>query len=405
MKSFFRLYEQMLEDKTSVGFVRRGLLDDIDPDKRLVCIRGERGVGKTRFLLDYAEEKCKGKVCLYASLNYFYFSMHTLYSFASEFVREEGGEVLLLDQIYKYPSWAEELHKIYRDFKDLKIIFTTSSVMNSSDFELLGDSVTVYELKGFSFREYLNLRSGQCFGTLTLAQITEEHKEWVSRIRQKVQPLDYIKAYVHGGGYYPSAGDYTKRGVALSDEELIKHLNMLLEVDVVYIRQIGPGYIPKLRQLLYTLANDAENPKQNISRLSDGLGISRATVMNYIHYLSDAGFIRPLYKSEEAERTKKPDSLHIGNPNILSALTLEAPDPLMSKISFLLSHLSGAGIPVTVPQGGSKTGTSFLAGGKTTLVFEETDLKKPEAPNTFTVTGHMSQSDETVPIWLFGFLY
>ena len=406
LKPFFRLYEQMLKDKPGEGYIRRGLMDEIDPGSVLVCIRGERGVGKTRFLLDYAEEKCRGRKCLYASLNYFYFSVHSLYSFAAKFVLEESGEVLLLDQIYKYPSWAEELSKIHRDFKNLRILFTTSSVMNGRDFELLGEELKVYELKGLSLREYINLRTGEELPALTLQQVTEGHKEWTSRIRQSVSPLHFIKSYVYGGGYYPNAGRISKSGASLSDEELVKHLNMLLEVDVVYIRQIGPGYLPKLRRLLYTIANDAENPKQNISRLSDSLGISRATVMNYIHYLSDAGLVRPLYKSEEAERTKKPESLYIGNPNILSALTLETPDPKMCKVSFLLSHLSGAGVRVTLPGNVGKGITGFLAEGKTTLLLEDSELRRPEAPDTYLLSDSVGTSeDATVPLWLFGFLY
>lgn len=397
----------MLENKSSDGFVRRGLMDEIDPEKRLVCIRGERGIGKTRFLLDYAEEKCMGKKCLYASLNYFYFSVNTLYSFAADFVRKEKGEVLLLDQIYKYPSWVEELREIHKDFKDLRIIFTTSSVMTeSSDFGLLGDTVAVYELRGFSFREYLNLRNGLDLEKFSLKEVLTAPRECVSRIRQKVSPLDYFESYTYGGGYYPPAGGHNKGKAWLSDEELIKHLNMLLEVDVVYIRQIGPGYLPKLRQLLYTIANDSETPKQNISRLSDKLGISRATVMNYIHYLSDAGLIRPIFRSEENEGTKKPDSIFIGNPNILSALTLEMPDPRMIQSAFLLSHLSGCDASVTMPTPG-RGAPAFLVNGSATLLFENDELRRPGgSQDSFVISERLGQgNDGVIPLWLFGVLY
>ncbi len=407
MKAFFRIYGQMLENKPSDCFVRRGLMDEIDPGKRLVCIRGERGIGKTRFLLDYAEEKCAGKKCLYASLNYFYFSVSTLYAFAADFVREEGGEVLLLDQIYKYPHWEKELREIHRDFTELRIIFTTSSVMTeSSDFGLLGGEVAVYELKGFSFREYLNLRRGLHLEPFTLSEILDTPKECISKVRQAVSPYEDLGGYLYGGGYYPSAADPEKGDTSRSEDELIKHLNMLLEVDVVYIRQIGPGYLPKLRKLLYTIASTTDTPKQNISRLSDELGISRATVMNYLHYLSDAGLIYPVYKSEEAEGTKKPDGIFIGNPGILSALTLESSDDQMARISFLLSHLRGIGATVTADA--SVKGTSaFVLGGQKTLLFENAELRKPDAsPDTCIVTDKAGMTGEgEIPLWLFGFLY
>ena len=51
--------------------VRRGLMDEIDWNDRLIGIKGSRGVGKTTFLLDYAREHfgADNKECLY--INYF----------------------------------------------------------------------------------------------------------------------------------------------------------------------------------------------------------------------------------------------------------------------------------------------------------------------------------------------
>ena len=401
MDPFFALFEHMLKDKPSEGFVRRGLMDEIGDPEGLVCIRGERGVGKTRFLLDYAEEKCRGKVCLYASLNYFYFSVHTLYSFAAAFVRRHGGEVLLLDQVYKYPGWAEELQRIHKDFGELCILFTTSSVMNDAeDFRRLGGEVRVYELPGFSFREYLSVRHRIDLPRLSPKEILTDPERCMGAIPEGLTAREQIDAYVHGGGYYPPAGSYfSPRGVSLSDEELVKHLNMLLEVDVVYIRQIDPGYLPKLRQLLYTIANSEETPKQNVSRLSEQLGISRATVMNYIRHLSDAGLIRLLYKSGESEGTKKPISIYVGNPCILSSLTLETPDPRMVSASFLLSHLSGLRCPVTVPYP-AKDLWVFRLG-------DEGMIRLDEAGSVWVHEGgdERGTDEKEVPLQLFGFIY
>ena len=408
MEAFFRTFEQMVADRPRKGFIRRSLMDEIGDDEKLVCIRGERGVGKTRFLLDFSEEKCRGKVCLYASLNYFYFSVHTLYSFASDFVHRYKGEVLLLDQIYKYPEWSGELSKIHRDFPLLRIIFTTSSVMTlSSDLEALKGEVAVYRLAGFSFREYINLRTGLNLGALTLQELLSSAKSCAAIIRQEVQPQDFLSPYLYGGGYYPpTAGAYTKSGGSLSDEELIKHLNMLLEVDVVYIRQIGPGYLPKLRQLLYILAEDADSPKPNISKLSDQLGISRATVMNYLRYLSDAGLIKLLFKGSDATNSKKADAVYLGNPNILSALTLESPEEGTMKATFLLSHLSGTGIEVSVPPVSGHTTHAFRTDDGATLHIEEPDLRKQESPGNYLIVDRLTQGrDQEIPLWLFGFLY
>ena len=108
MESLFRTHDHLLRARENT--VRRMLMDEIDPKERLVGIVGARGVGKTTFLLDWANEKYGplNRKALYVNLNQFLFTTKTLVEFAGEFVAG-GGETLLLDQIFKYPSWREEL--------------------------------------------------------------------------------------------------------------------------------------------------------------------------------------------------------------------------------------------------------------------------------------------------------
>ena len=47
------------------------------------------------------------------------------------------------------------------------------------------------------------------------------------------------------------------------------------------------NYLVKLKQLLYVVATDA-NCGVNISKLSAAIGVSRATVLNYLNYLKNA---------------------------------------------------------------------------------------------------------------------
>ena len=89
-------------------------MDEINWNDRLIGIKGSRGVGKTTFLLDYAREYfgADNKKCLYVNLNHFYFTARTLIDFADEFQRN-GGEVLLIDQVFKYSDWSKELRYFY----------------------------------------------------------------------------------------------------------------------------------------------------------------------------------------------------------------------------------------------------------------------------------------------------
>lgn len=129
--------------------VRRGLMDEIDWNDRLIGIKGSRGVGKTTFLLDYARERfgADDKACLYINLNHFYFTERTLVDFATAF-RANGGRVLLIDQVFKYANWSKELRQLYDTFDDLKIVFSGSSVMRLKDENPdLAGRVSAYHLR------------------------------------------------------------------------------------------------------------------------------------------------------------------------------------------------------------------------------------------------------------------
>ena len=102
MESFYRTHKYLVEHVESP--VKRDLMYQIDKNSRLVGIKGSRGVGKTTFLLQYAKENYGlDRSCLYINLNNLYFTEHTLRDFAERFYGQ-GGLVLLIDQVFKYPG-------------------------------------------------------------------------------------------------------------------------------------------------------------------------------------------------------------------------------------------------------------------------------------------------------------
>ncbi|WP_417359803.1 AAA family ATPase [Galbibacter sp.] len=42
---------------------------------------------------------------------------------------KQGGEVLLIDEVHKYPNWSRELKNIYDGIPTLKLIFSSSSAL------------------------------------------------------------------------------------------------------------------------------------------------------------------------------------------------------------------------------------------------------------------------------------
>ena len=309
MDAFFRTHTYLIEHTNAP--VRRTLMDEINWNDRLIGIKGTRGVGKTTFLLQYAKENYGpyDKKCLYINLNNFFFQGKGITDFAGEFY-QRGGRVLLIDQVFKQPEWSKELRKCYDLYPYLKIVFTGSSVMRLKDENPeLNGIVKSYTLRGFSFREYINLTTGNEFRPYTLDEILSDHERIIKQILPKVSPHKYFRDYIHHG-VYPFFLE--KRNFS---ENLLKTMNMMIEVDILLIKQIELKYLTKIKKLFYHLAVEGQKAP-NISQLAHDITTSRATVMNYIKYLADARLINIIYPVGQ-QFPKKPGKVMLHNSNLL----------------------------------------------------------------------------------------
>lgn len=392
MKTFYRTHSYLVEHTNAP--VRRDLMDEIDWNDRLIGIKGTRGVGKTTFLLQYAKEKFgTDHSCLFINMNNFYFSKYTLVEFAAEFVKR-GGKVLLIDQVFKYPEWSHDLRACYEMFPTLKIIFTGSSVMRlKEENPELSGIVKVYYLRGFSFREYLNLQSGNCFRAYTLQEILENHEQIAKTILRNVKPLDYFQDYLHHG-FYPFFLE--KRNFS---ENLLKTMNMMIEVDILLIKQIELKYLSKIKKLLYLLAVDGP-VAPNVSQLATEIQTSRATVMNYIKYLADARLINMVYPKGE-EFPKKPSKLMMHNTNLMYSIypvKVEEQDVLDTFFMNTLykDHKLYKG----------DKGTSFMVDNGLHFRICAEGCKFKNNPNVYYALHKLELGHgNMIPLWLFGFLY
>ena len=392
METFYRTHSYLVEHTNAP--VRRDLMDEIDWNDRLIGIKGTRGVGKTTFLLQYAKEKFgTDRSCLFINMNNFYFSKYTLVDFAGEFVKR-GGKVLLIDQVFKYPEWSHDLRACYEKFPGLKIVFTGSSVMRlKEENPELSGIVKVYYLRGFSFREFLNLQSGNNFRAYTLQEILENHEQIAKTILRNVKPLDFFQDYLHHG-FYPFFLE--KRNFS---ENLLKTMNMMIEVDILLIKQIELKYLSKIKKLLYLLAVDGP-VAPNVSQLATEIQTSRATVMNYIKYLADARLINMVYPKGE-EFPKKPSKLMMHNTNLMYSIYPVKVDEQDVLDTFFMNTM----YKDHKLYKGDK-GTSFMVDGNLHFRICAEGCKFKNNPNVYYALhklelGHGNQ----IPLWLFGFLY
>ncbi len=394
-EAFFHTHAYLLEHTNAT--VRRNLMDEIDWNERMIGIKGTRGVGKTTFLLQYAKEKFGpgDRQCLYVNMNNFYFQGRGIADFAGDFVRH-GGRVLLIDQVFKQPDWSQELRKCHDLYPDLKIVFTGSSVMRLKEEnpELNGIAKS-YNLRGFSFREYLNLQTGNNFPSYELEDILKNHEHIIKQILPKVSPMRYFHDYIHHG-FYPFFLEHRN-----FSENLLKTMNMMTEVDILLIKQIELKYLTKIKKLFYLLAVDGSKAP-NISELAKSIETSRATVMNYIKYLADARLINMIYPIGQ-EFPKKPGKIMMHNSNLMYAIypiTVEEQDLMETFFvnSLWKDHL--------VNQAGKDH--FFMVDGD--RKFRVCDAQAPSKirynPDTIYARYNTEVGkDNRIPLWLLGFLY
>lgn len=372
-------------------------MDEIDWSQRIIGIQGSRGVGKTTFLLDYARRHFApdSRECLYINLNQFAFTVVRLVDFAEQFV-QDGGRLLLLDQVFKYPEWMAEFKECYHLFPQLRIIFTASAVMNLEEEDPeLSRIASVYHLPGFSLREFIHLDNGIALPTLSLEDIIERTDQILGDLLPSVNPHLWLDQYLEYG-YYPFHLE-----PRLYSENLLKTLNMTLEVDLLFIKQLEQRLLHKLRKLIYILAQRPTLQQVNISQLAASIETSRSTVMNYIRYLSEARVLRPIYREDEAD-PKKPSLLYLGNPNLYQVLSGETCDRSELLRTFVFNQLS-KGHQVRLVAKSSVA--LFQLDERYHLQIEHEQTGRYRRDRYYALEQGDLSREQMIPIWLFGFLY
>lgn len=397
MEKLKKIHTRLINE-TDLGFIRYNI-DKLPWEDKLIGIKGARGVGKTTLFLQYIKrEYGLSEKALYVSLDDLYFTEHKLVDLAEDFVAL-GGEHLFLDEVHKYPNWSVELKNIYDYYKHLKVSFTGSSlleILNSrSD---LSRRALVYEMKGLSFREYLNLYHDMGFKAYSLTDILENHVELALEIGKKLKPLKYFPEYLKYG-YFPFYdGNWDKYRKRLQEI-----LNMIIEMELPMLRRTEVSIISKIKHLLYIISMNV--PFQpNVSSLAGKIEVTRRTILEYLNYLHDAKVLNALYKdSVGISLLKKPDKLYLENTNYSYAIGHDEPNSGNLRETFFYNQVSESHKLNLVDKGGFLVDGkyTFEVGGKHKGFTQIANLKKSYIAADNIEFGNAHK----IPLWLFGFLY
>lgn len=370
----------------------RYLYDKIHWDNKLIGILGPRGVGKTTMILQYIKQNLDPRHTLYVTAEDFYFAKHRLSEVASTFVKW-GGKYLFIDEIHKYPNWANELKLMYDYHKDLKIVFTGSSVLDikkgSSD---LSRRAVLYQMQGLSFREYLMIFRKIEVPTFTLDEI-RNHQVKISHEIAHPLPLfaDYLKR-----GYYPFAlePDF--------DVKLMQVVNQTLEIDIPVYASMNVSTGRKLKQLMAIVAESVPF-KPNMSKIADILAISRNNIADYLLYMEEAGMLSQLRDETHGIRgLGKVNKVYLDNTNLVHALAHENANKGNTRETFFNNQLRVKHHVVSSNLADFKINTlEFEIGGKNKSLKQIQKVDKGFVVKDDIETGFLN----TLPLWHFGLMY
>lgn len=368
--------------------------------ERLLGIKGLPGVGKTTLMLQYLAQKYpRPEKGLYVTADHPYFYDTTLLDLASEWY-SHGGELLLIDEVHKYPNWSRELKLIYDGHPGLRVIFTSSSALDLYRGESdLSRRLTTRQLHGLSFREYLSLMHGIHFDALPLAEVLNHHVVTAAEMTHKFKPLAHFDKYLREG-YFPFARSVSSAELA---SRFIRILNTVLESDLSHAEDFSAANVQKIKKLLGVIATSVPF-EPNISKIAERLGLGRVTVLNYLKNLSDAGVLNLLNRPNKGlSHLQKPDKIYFENTCFSIALSGHAEIGTLRE-TFALNQLRNAGHNVALSRSGDFTVDekfTIEVGGKNK---DATQIKGLD--NAYLVADGMEIGfGKKIPLWMLGMLY
>lgn len=378
---------------------QREIVGRIDWNDRIIGIGGQRGVGKTTLLLQHIKNQFKNdKSALYVSMDDLHFTDNRLIEFAEQF-SVRGGTHLFLDEIHRYPNWAQEIKNIYDDFPELKVVFTGSSMLEISKSKAdLSRRVAYYTMPGMSFREFVNNQLNKNYLPYSLDDIIINHSEIAISLRNDFKPLAFFKEYLQHG-YFPFFNEAPK--TFLNRIEVI--INTTFDVDIMQLKGLNTTGLIKMKQLLYIIAQSVPF-KPNIVKLSERIGVNRNTLLAYIKHLEEAGIITSLYGSSIGiGALQKPEKIYLENTCFNYALSSKEPEIGTLRETFFISHLKEKHNLSYTDKGDFiiDNGNVFEVGGKSKSMQQVSGIKRAWIAADDIEIG----IDKKIPLWLFGFIY
>ncbi|MBO7653402.1 MAG: ATP-binding protein [Kiritimatiellae bacterium] len=379
---------------------RRYLAGEIDWRNRLICIKGARGTGKTTLLLQHVRETfgVGSSKALYFSMDDLWFANHDVHELITHLYDYDYSHVFI-DEIHHYgDKWQLLVKNLYDQFPRLNIVYSGSALLKLEDGKGdLSRRLVTYEMRGLSFREFLQFEGAGTFDPLSLEEILIDHRRIAAKICTSIKVLPLFERY-RESGYYPF---YLEPGSGYG-QRVKEIVNKVLEVDYPAVEHVSQETIRKAKKMLMVIAESV--PQQpNMKRLYAELETDRNQGLKMLSALDRAGLLSLVPpRGETLKNLSRPEKIYCDNTNLMYALVQRVEIGTVRETLFC--NQVGKDHVVTY----SGTG-DFLVDGR--HHFEVGGAGKGYSQIANVPDSYVVNDDTTIgvgkkiPLWLFGFLY
>ena len=392
---------ERLVSETDMGFCRY-LSGRIDWTDRLICIKGPKGAGKTTLILQHIKETfgARSEKAVYLALDHLWFASHEVLP-VIDWLYANGFTHVFLDEVHHAEKWQPLIKTIYDFYPKLNVVYSGSSILKLTKLKAdLSRRQAVYDLKGLSFREFLEMEGVLVHEPVAFEDILRSHRRIAGKIADQVKILPLFRRYLERG-YYPL---YRSVSSQFADR-LAEVVSNVLETDVPAVMDVTPATIRKVKKMLMILAGSCPQTP-NMTDLYRELETDRNAGIKMFGMLEAAELVRTVRSSLAEPKLKRlgtVEKVFLGDPNLMSAL-VPAPNAGAVRETYFANQLSCGGYAIVTPSQGD-----FLVDGK--YLFEvggkgKTFKQIADVPNSYVVNDDVEVGiGSKIPLWLFGFLY
>ncbi|MEW5896692.1 MAG: AAA family ATPase [Nanoarchaeota archaeon] len=388
----------VIAERSRVSILReqsKTIVSEINALKQGVfVVAGLRGTGKTTLLAEiYRQEKqalfVNAEILLRHSTRLLDFSHYAL---------AKGYQTFLIDEIHVLSEWEKDIKILYDETKGKIVLSGSSAIILKAKGSELGRRARTFELKPFSFREYLIFQTKKQFPIIMLKDIINP----AIRIELQKQVLPYI----HYFGPYCNFDALPAAYFEKNKEVYVNIIERIIRYDLVSLREVDSLYLENIFRIIKAIASSSPG-ELSYSGLASSLGIGIKLAKQMVSLLQQTGMIYLVPPSGAGKKAVRKEEKILMPLSFRTALCNHNNLPVPAgavREDFFIQHLPHCRYLKT----GIERRTPDFVFGK--YIFEvggpsksTEQIKRME--NAYLVKEAAPLTERELPLYLFGFLY